>query len=172
MSKNPLLDTLLEQLPEFQHAQTHLETGQISVWLASNQASSNCPLCNTSSASIHSTYQRTLASLPANSSVVTLELPVRRFRCHSPDCARAVFREQFQHVIASYARRTRAQTETLCSIGFALGGNAGSRLGQRLGVNARASTLLRIVHHTPEPQLSTAKVIGVDDFLALTAAPS
>ena len=164
MNENPLLNALLTQLPGFQHDQTQGETGQIRISLRSTQAKSACPLCSTPSGSVHSTYQRSLASLPTHGVLVTLELQVRRFHCHSPDCARVVFCERFEQGIRAYARRTNAQSKALRSIGIALGGNAGARLGQKLGVNASASTVLRIMHRAPEPQTTTARIIGVDDF--------
>jgi transposase len=164
VNENPLLNALLTQLPGFQHDQTQTETGQIRISLRSTQTNSACPLCSTPSTSVHSTYQRSLASLPTSGTLVTLELRVRRFHCHSPDCTRAVFCERFNQGIRAYARRTHTQTEALRSIGLALGGNAGARLGQKLGVKASASTVLRIVHRTPEPKSITARIIGVDDF--------
>lgn len=55
--------------------------------------------------------------------------------------------------------------EILELVGFALGGNAGARLIERLGMRASPTTLLRYVRgvaaadHPPPPE-----VIGVDDF--------
>jgi transposase len=164
VNENPLLDALLLQLPDVRHDQTLTQLNRIRIQLTSTQPCSTCPLCNTPSARIHSRYHRTLASLPTSGMVVTLELGVRRFHCRSPDCVRVVFCERFQHGIRTYARRTQAQADLLCSIGLALGGNAGARLSQKFGLQISASTLLRILHHAPEPPLNAVTVVGVDDF--------
>jgi transposase len=62
-------------------------------------------------------------------------------------------------------RRTRRLAERQHHVGLALGGAAGSRLAQRLGLPVSGSTLLRLVRHgascrtTPE-----LRVIGIDDW--------
>ena len=47
---------------------------------------------------------------------------------------------------------------------MALGGAAGRRFGQRLGVTVSCQTLLRTVRRLPLPSLATPKILGVDDF--------
>lgn len=49
-------------------------------------------------------------------------------------------------------------------IGLALAGRAGSCLSTRLGPWAGRSTLLRLVHALPDPEVGTVAVLGVDDF--------
>ena len=49
-------------------------------------------------------------------------------------------------------------------IGFALGGEAGKRLVAGLGLVTSPDTLLRLIHAQPEEQISTPRVLGVDDF--------
>jgi transposase len=49
-------------------------------------------------------------------------------------------------------------------IGLALAGRTGSRLAARLGLVAGRSTLLRLVHALPDPDVGTVAVLGVDDF--------
>jgi transposase len=50
------------------------------------------------------------------------------------------------------------------AIGLALGGSAGARLSQRLGVTVSRNTLLRVIRRTPCPAIVSPQVLSVDDF--------
>ncbi|MFP3989486.1 transposase [Streptomyces sp. E11-3] len=50
------------------------------------------------------------------------------------------------------------------AIGLALAGRADARMAAQLGLGAGRMTLLRRVMALPDPQFSTPRVIGVDDF--------
>lgn len=63
-----------------------------------------------------------------------------------------------------WARKTVRQIERLQTIGLALGGAAGSRLGNRLGYSSCGSTLLNHLQHLQLPDFEVPKVLGVDDF--------
>jgi len=54
--------------------------------------------------------------------------------------------------------------QRLQSIGLALGGAAGARLGNCLGYTSCGSTLLNQLQRLPLPGFPTPKVLGVDDF--------
>ncbi|MFI6438054.1 hypothetical protein [Streptomyces sp. NPDC050759] len=62
------------------------------------------------------------------------------------------------------ARFARRLNRTLERIGLALAGRASSRLTTQLGFDAGRMTLLRRVMALPDPQSSTPRVLGVDDF--------
>jgi len=49
-------------------------------------------------------------------------------------------------------------------IGFALGGEAGKRLAEKMGLSTSPDTLLKLIHEHPETPVSTPRVLGVDDF--------
>ncbi|MFD4762761.1 transposase [Streptomyces sp. NPDC058439] len=63
-----------------------------------------------------------------------------------------------------YARFTTRLNHVLERVGLALGGRAGARLATQLGFGAGRTTLLRRVMTLPDPQFSTPRVLGVDDF--------
>ncbi len=67
-------------------------------------------------------------------------------------------------VVAPYARRTTRLTDLLMLIGFAMGGEAGNCLVERMGLEASPETLLRLVRKAEERQVPTPRVLGVDDF--------
>lgn len=93
-----------------------------------------------------------------------LSLRVRRFRCSDPRCLRRIFAERLPSVVEPYAPKTAWLREILLLVGFALGGEAGARLVERLGMEASPSTLLRRLHGARTRSFPSPEVIGVDDF--------
>lgn len=132
--------------------------------LSSTQAEVPCPICGQSSDRVHSRYTRTLADLPCITFRLTLTVHVCKFFCANPDCHRRIFSERFPEVAAPWARKTRRFIEHLQAIALALGGQAGARLGQHLGLACCGSTLLNQVHSIPLPIPETPTILGVDDF--------
>ncbi|HKC62233.1 MAG TPA: hypothetical protein VKB86_01285 [Pyrinomonadaceae bacterium] len=49
-------------------------------------------------------------------------------------------------------------------IGFAVGGEAGARLARELGLTVSPDTLLRRLRLASRKEVSTPRIIGVDDF--------
>ena len=89
----------------------------------------------------------------------------RRFRCSGAGCPRKVFVERLSGVARAYARRTCRLAEIQRHVGLALGGAAGSRLAQRLGLSVSGSTLLRLVRQiVPSRVAPPLRVIGIDDW--------
>jgi transposase len=76
-----------------------------------------------------------------------------------------VFVERLPTIAASRARRTVRLAEIQRHVGLALGGAAGARLAQRLGLPVSGPTLLRLVRRgAPSFQGSPLRVIGIDDW--------
>jgi transposase len=95
---------------------------------------------------------------------VRITLAVRTFFCTTRACPRRIFVERLPTVVAPYARKTCRLTDVLRLVGFALGGEAGSRLSDRLGMVASPRTLLRLLRRTPLPPPSAPRVLGVDEW--------
>jgi transposase len=123
-----------------------------------------CPTCGTPSGRVHSRYARTTADLPWQGRRVILRVTVRRFRCREAGCDRAVFCERLPGVLAPHARSTDRLIDVHRAIGFALGGEAGSRLCDPLAVPTSPDTLLRRVKAVATAPYPTPRVLGVDDF--------
>ena len=121
--------------------------------VATTSSGALCPLCQSRSESIHSRYVRVVADLPWAGWAVRLELHVRRFCCQKEECERQIFTERVPEVVAPYARRTTRLADLLTLIGFALGGEAGSCLVERMGVETTPETLLRLIRQKPEQQV-------------------
>jgi len=138
----------------------------IHITLRAVAPAARCPDCSLPSTRVHSRYTRTLSDLPWGSYVIRLYLHTRKFFCRVSTCQRRIFTERLPEVVAPYARRSTRLGVILRLIGFALGGEAGSRLVERLQMKVSPSTLLRLVRNTPDPSptRNTPRVLGVDDF--------
>jgi transposase len=124
----------------------------------------SCPRCAIPSSTVHSRYQRRLTDLPWGTRPVRLQLTVRTFVCRNLRCTRRIFTERVPELVASYARKTCRLITTLQAIGVALGGQAGARLTQRLGLPTSRDTLLRLIRRLPRPKIPPLSAIGVDDW--------
>ena len=122
-----------------------------------------CPCCAQRSDRVHSWYVRTAADLPWQGRRVILRITVRRFRCLTAGCQRTIFCERLP-TIAPHARTTTRLTDAHRLIGFALGGEPGSRLACHLALPTSPDTLLRRVKSAPTPAYPAPRVLGVDDF--------
>ncbi len=123
-----------------------------------------CPVCAKRSSKVHSRYTRTLADLPWQGIPVTVSLSIRRFFCDEASCQRAIFTERLPGVAAHYSRRTERLESWFTHVSFALGGEAGSRLLNNLGVVVSGETLLNLIRSTRLPNRETPRVLSVDDF--------
>jgi transposase len=132
--------------------------------VSSTRATSLCPLCNRPSDRVHSQYQRHPADLPIVGHAVRLDMNVRKFFCDNNDCKRVIFTERLPSVLASYARRTNRLASRQQRVAFALGGEAGANLSTIMDMTTSPDTLLRLIHNTPEREVKTPRVLGVDDW--------
>src|SRR6266576_318715 len=156
--------TLLPDVSDLQFIRLETDEQSIIAVVATTSSGAQCPLCQRRSESIHSRYVRCVADLPWAGWQVRLELHVRRFFCQNQDCQRRIFTERLPKVVAPYARRTMRLADLLTLIGFALGGEAGSYLVERMGLEIAPETLLRLVRKQQEQLVPTPRVLGVDDF--------
>jgi hypothetical protein len=122
-----------------------------------------CPGCGAPSEHVHGRYTRTVADLPWQGRRVVLRLAVRRFQCRNAACTKRAFTERVS-VVAPYAQTTARLAAAHRSIGFALGGEAGARLADRLTMPTSPDTLLRRVHEAAPGPTPSPRVPGVDDF--------
>lgn len=137
---------------------------RLTLSLSSTQVIVPCPLCGGLTHRVHSHYERTLADLPCVHFRLRLILQVCKFFCPNAECRRRIFTERLPEVAAPWARKTVRFIQRIQSIGLALGGAAGARLGHRLGYISSGSTLLNHRHRLPLPIFETPKALGVDDF--------
>src|SRR3954447_6792258 len=136
----------------------------ITLTLRMRRITACCPLCDRRSKRVHSRYERTLADLPWGAYAVTIRLRVRRLFCRNTHCERRIFTERLPGIALPWARRTQRLEARLTTLGLALGGNAGMRLGAKLELAASRNTLLRRVRQVPVPPAVTPSALGVDDW--------
>jgi transposase len=124
-----------------------------------------CPVCLQTSSRVHSRYSRHLSDLPWEGIPVRIELHVRRFFCGTPECGQHIFTERLPNTVQRYGRRTCRLSGALNQITLVLGGSAGSRLAEQLGILASGSTLLRELQKRAGSKASSApRVVGIDDW--------
>ena len=141
-----------------------LEAGKLILKVIATQGSYGCPDCRTNSTRVHSKYQRKLADLPCVGIPIRIIWTVRRFFCDNPECSRVTFVEQIPEVAARYARRTYRLHQKQAEIGFCVGGEPGAKLARKLEIPTSADSLLSMVQNTPEQDVKTPTMLGVDDW--------
>jgi transposase len=158
-----LLDTL-PQCPGLRLDDLVLTPTTVVALLISTSSTAACPRCGTTTDRIHSHYRRTVADLPCHGRILALRLVVRRFRCTNPACTQHIFCERLPQLLQAHARSTIRLNVAHRVIGFALGGEAGSRLAQRLDMPTSPDTLLRRVKDAPDEPAPPPRYVGIDDW--------
>ncbi len=139
-------------------------TNDVTVTVRAASPTVPCPCCGTISKRVQSWYTRTLRDLPASGRPVHLLVHVRRFFCHERTCPRKIFAERFPALTVPRVKFTLRLQASLRELGFALGGEAGARLGKQLSLPGSPDTLLRLVKGTPLPASPAPRVVGVDEW--------
>ncbi len=137
---------------------------QIRLQVKSTQENRCCPVCGQASQRFHSHYTRTLADLPWSQFTVIISLEVGKWFCQNPDCKQKIFTERLPEVAKPWARRTRRLADAQSEIGLALGGKAGAQLSEVLKSGTSRETLLRLIRCQPLNEVSTPRVLGIDDW--------
>ncbi len=143
--------------------QLSIERGRVTISVASVEPSASCPVCDRPSRRVHSRYVRTINDLPWHGNPVVLRARVRRFFCDEGTCERGIFCERLPEISAR-GRKTGRLEEALLAIVFGLGGRAGARLAEGLGLLVGRDALLRRAKSAPLPDGGKVRVLGVDDF--------
>jgi transposase len=140
------------------------EGGALILTLSTVQPAARCPVCGQPAARVHSAYVRSPADLPCGGVLLRLELHTRRFHCDNPRCPRRIFTERLPGVLQPYARCTLRLAQALDAVARALGGKAGARLADHLGMNTSRDTLLRRLKAAAPTPAAAPRVLGVDDW--------
>jgi transposase len=139
-------------------------TNEVTVTLRAASPTASCPCCGTISKRVQSRYTRTLRDLPASGRPVHLVVQVRRFFCQERTCVRKIFAERFPSLTLPRVKFTLRLQEALRDVGFALGGEAGVRLGRHLSIPGSADTILRLIKRAELSVASSPRVVGLDDW--------
>jgi len=139
-------------------------TNEVTITVRAASPMAPCPCCGTICKRVQSQYTRTLRDLPASGRPVHLLVRVRRFFCHESTCVRKIFAERFPSLTLPRVKFTLRLQETLREMGFALGGEAGARLGTQLSIPGSPDTILRLVKGAEVPATPAPRVVGIDDW--------
>jgi zinc-finger of transposase IS204/IS1001/IS1096/IS1165 len=131
-----------------------------------------CPLCGTVSRRVHSRYRRRVTDLPLSGRIVELQVIARRFRCDAVLCARQIFTERFEGVLALSARRTAKLDFIVHRVGLALGGRPATGFARRLLLPGSKDTLLCVVRRRTRPLVDLLTVIDIDDWGLAAQSPT
>jgi len=159
-----LQEILLPKESQLRLASIELNGQMIVISVASTNQQENCPHCQKVSSRIHSHYRRHPADLPLAGHTVRLEISVKRFFGFNDDCQCTTFAERMPELLKPYARRTNRLLQNQLQAAFVLGGEASARLLTLMGVPVSGDTLLRLIRQTPEAEVKTPRVLGVDDW--------
>jgi transposase len=96
--------------------------------------------------------------------VIQLQIRIRRFFCDFPDCQQQTFAERVPEIANVRGRKTCRLTKALSQIGFAAGGESGSRLAGELGMPISPDTMLRLMRQASLSMIAEPRVVGVDDW--------
>jgi transposase len=155
--------TILPDLSDLVIEQVSI-TNDVTVTVRAASPTASCPCCGTISKRVQSRYTRTLRDLPASGRLVHLIVRVRRFFCQESTCVRKIFAERFSSLTLPRVKFTLRLQEKLREMGFALGGEAGARLGKHLSIPGSPETILRLVKRAQLPAVSSPRVVGIDDW--------
>jgi hypothetical protein len=143
---HPLSASLPSLIPRALHVTKVLPTPEhVTIEAAPRAPKAECPTHGIASGRVHSIRWRVLQDLPWQGRPVTMRVTARRFRCSNRQCPRQTFSERLREVARPWGRRTVRLANIQHHIGFALGGEPGSRLATRLSIPASGDTLLRLV---------------------------
>ncbi len=155
---------LVPRFPGLRFEQAQICAQTVMIRLRTEQPSAPCPQCASRSTAIHSRYTRMPADLPWGGYAVRFMLHVRKFFCRTPTCGQRIFTERLPGVVQPLARKTVRLHDILQVIAFALGGEAGARLTDRLGMATSPATLIRMMRQSAPTTYATPRVLGVDDW--------
>lgn len=136
----------------------------IAVAVTPSATTARCPACGHLSDRVHARYRRTLADLAAGSRRVVLVVTARKFRCTHAGCPRRLFCERLTGVADAHVQTTTRLAGLHRVLGFALGGEPGSRVADELHMPTSGDTLLRRVTTAPDGPEPAYRSVGVDDF--------
>ncbi|NDU75165.1 ISL3 family transposase [Actinomadura sp. DSM 109109] len=140
------------------------EGEQIRVRARSREGPVPCPQCAAETAHVHAWCERTVTDLPVDGRPVMVNVQVRRLACRNWRCPRRTFREQLPGVLERYQRRTARLSAQVGAVVRELAGRAGARLLCVLGLPVSRHTALRALLRLSLPEVTTPRVLGVDDF--------
>ncbi len=159
-----LTDVLFPDELQLRVDSIEMEQDTINISVTSTNGRNVCPHCQTISERVHSSYNRHPADLPLAGYTVRLDMTVHRFFCDNGYCEAKTFTERIPAFIQHYARRTNRLATRQQGVAIEAGGAIGQRVLTILDMPVNSDTLIRFVRNTPEPDIATPRVVGIDEW--------
>ncbi|MEL4073179.1 hypothetical protein WKW50_23900 [Ochrobactrum sp. GPK 3] len=105
-----------------------------------------------------------MADLSWHGRVVHIRFRARRLRCSNAQCGRQIFTERLPEFVRPKVRHTTRCGESQLTIGFAVGGEPGSRLARKLAMPISGDTHLRVRKPAEFEPAKRPRAIGIDDW--------
>jgi transposase len=153
----------LIDIPKIRVSNIEFRPPIIHIYASLSGKRARCPECKQYSYSVHDRYERAITDLPVFQYHSIMILTVRKFKCRNDSCKRKVFTEQNDNILP-YARRTDRVTRLLSDIAIEMSTGSGHVLSEKLQIKVSRSTLTRLAHQHPLPDINTLKIVGVDDW--------
>ena len=149
---------------QFSIDKVKMENETIIMSITATNEKGKCPHCQAISENIHSYYQRHPADVPLAGYAVRLDITVPRFFCDNDSCEAITFAESMSSLIEPYAHRTKRLAGQQQQLAFVLGGESGASILSVIGMTVSPDTLIRLIRNIPEPEITTPRILGVDEF--------
>ncbi|MEM9879217.1 MAG: ISL3 family transposase, partial [Pseudomonadota bacterium] len=139
---------------------------EIAVSAILKQSWGRCPDCSVISKITYGWHHRHLDDLPCSGRSVRMDLKVRRWACHNPNCERRTFIEPIPDLFERHGRRTTRLQGLVTYIGRISGGLPGQRILDQIGVRVSDDTLIRALKKQAAQCMHdmSATVIGIDEW--------
>jgi transposase len=155
---------LLPELPGVRFVGIAVGSTAIVATVETTNREASCPVCGRQSSRVHGRYFRRLTDRSLAKRSLAFRFRMRRFVCSTAQCPRRIFAEPIPGVAKPYARTTLDLTAAHTAIGFAAGGESGSRLAKHLNIPTSPDTLLRRVRAARSRPGPPPRFVGVDDW--------
>ena len=124
--------------------ETKIDNDILYIFCQCEKHEANCPYCNETSSSVHSTYIRTIKDLPIQEYEVKLVITVKKFFCNNENCNHRTFAEKFTFV-KEKAVRTKRLDQYIEKIGLRNSSMDTVRDLKDNSINVSVNTVLRII---------------------------
>jgi transposase len=107
---NDFIELLDKNLEYIQHEITN---DTVKVWVKSNRNEVTCPYCNTTSAKVHSRYERSFQDLPIQNKKVIIFINNRKMFCNNPNCNHKTFAESYDFLSPKGKKSKRLEDQII-----------------------------------------------------------
>jgi transposase len=154
------MDGALSPSPsELRLEELRITPGPVAITATAKRRFGRCRSSGEPTQQVHSRSTRRIADLPWHGIPSQVQLRCRRFFCDTPGCLYRIFMERLPATVTCRLSAAHRQ------IAHALGGEAGARLAEALGLGMSADTMLRRRKHASVEagEIPAPRRLGADE---------